>query len=70
MSQALMPTYARADIAVERGDGPYLFGTDGRRYLDFAAGIAVNVLGHGHPHLVEALTLFFETADPSEVRRR
>ena len=55
MSQALMPTYARADIAVERGDGPYLFGTDGRRYLDFVAGIAVNVLGHGHPHLLEAL---------------
>ena len=55
MSDALMPTYARAEIAVERGDGPYLYGTDGRRYLDFAAGIAVNSLGHGHPHLVEAL---------------
>ncbi len=55
MSDALMATYARAEIAVERGDGPYLYGTDGRRYLDFAAGIAANSLGHGHPHLVEAL---------------
>ncbi len=55
MSEALMPTYARADIAVERGEGPYLFGADGRRYLDFAGGIAVNSLGHGHPRLVAAL---------------
>lgn len=51
-----MPTYARADIAFERGEGAYLFDTNGRRYLDFAAGVAVNSLGHGHPHLVEALT--------------
>lgn len=50
-----MPTYARVDLTVERGEGPYIFGTDGRRYLDFAAGIAVNALGHGHPHLVAAL---------------
>ena len=55
MSEALMPTYARADLAFERGEGPYLFATDGRRYLDFAAGIAVNALGHSHPHLVAAL---------------
>ncbi len=55
MSDALMPTYARADLAFERGEGPYLFTADGRRYLDFAAGIAVNALGHSHPHLVEAL---------------
>lgn len=51
----VMPTYARADLAFERGEGAYLFATDGRRYLDFAAGIAVNVLGHSHPHLVKAL---------------
>jgi len=50
-----MPTYARADLAFERGEGAYLFATDGRRYLDFAAGIAVNVLGHSHPHLVKVL---------------
>ncbi len=51
-----MPTYARSPHAFERGEGVYLFDTDGRRYLDFAAGIAVNALGHSHPHLVEALT--------------
>jgi acetylornithine/N-succinyldiaminopimelate aminotransferase len=52
---AVMPTYARIDIAFERGDGVYLFDADGRRYLDFATGIAVNALGHCHPHLVEAV---------------
>jgi acetylornithine/N-succinyldiaminopimelate aminotransferase len=51
-----MPTYARADLAFERGEGPYLFATDGRRYLDFASGISVTALGHAHPHLVQALT--------------
>lgn len=57
MSQALLPTYARADLAFERGEGPYLFTVDGRRFLDFASGIAVNSLGHSHPRLVEALTV-------------
>jgi acetylornithine/N-succinyldiaminopimelate aminotransferase len=38
-----------------RGEGVYLFGEQGERYLDFAAGIAVNVLGHGHPHLTKAI---------------
>jgi acetylornithine/N-succinyldiaminopimelate aminotransferase len=52
---AVMPTYQRADIAFERGEGAYLFSADGRRYLDFASGIAVTGLGHSHPHLVEAL---------------
>jgi acetylornithine/N-succinyldiaminopimelate aminotransferase len=52
---AVMPTYARIDIAFERGEGPYLFTAEGKRYLDFASGIAVNVLGHGHPHLVARL---------------
>jgi len=52
---AVMPTYARADLAFERGEGPYLFSTDGRRFLDFCGGIAVDVLGHAHPHLVECL---------------
>ncbi len=55
MTDALMPTYARAELAFERGEGCYLFTADGRRYLDFAAGIAVNALGHAHPNLVEAL---------------
>ena len=57
VNKALMPTYARSPYAFERGEGVYLYDTDGRRYLDFAAGIAVNALGHSHPHLVEALTL-------------
>lgn len=52
----LMPTYARFDVAFERGEGAYLFDTDGKRYLDFAAGIAVNALGHCHPALVDAVT--------------
>jgi acetylornithine/N-succinyldiaminopimelate aminotransferase len=52
----LMPTYARADLAFERGEGAWLIGTDGRRYLDFAGGVAVNALGHAHPKLVAAIT--------------
>jgi acetylornithine/N-succinyldiaminopimelate aminotransferase len=52
----LMPTYARADLAFERGEGAWLQGTDGRRYLDFAGGVAVNSLGHAHPTLVAAIT--------------
>ena len=52
---AVMPTYGRYDIAFDRGEGPYLVATDGRRFLDFAAGIAVNALGHSHPKLVKAL---------------
>ena len=54
-ASALLPVYARADLAFERGEGAYLFGNDGRRYLDFASGIAVTALGHAHPHLVRAL---------------
>jgi len=52
----LMPTYTRADLAFERGEGAWLVAENGDRYLDFAAGVAVNVLGHAHPHLVAALT--------------
>jgi acetylornithine/N-succinyldiaminopimelate aminotransferase len=52
---ALLPTYARTDLAFERGDGCALFTTTGERYLDFGAGIAVNALGHSHPHLVAAI---------------
>ncbi|WP_199229467.1 aspartate aminotransferase family protein [Azospirillum sp. TSO22-1] len=51
-----MPTYSRPDIEFERGEGAYLFDTAGRRFLDFASGVAVNALGHAHPHLVKALT--------------
>ena len=50
-----MPTYNRADLAFERGEGAWLWTNDGRRYLDFGAGIATSSLGHGHPHLVQAI---------------
>lgn len=56
MITPVLPTYARAPIALERGEGAHVFATDGRRYLDFGAGIAVNALGHAHPALVKALT--------------
>jgi acetylornithine/N-succinyldiaminopimelate aminotransferase len=53
---SVLPTYNRADVAFVRGEGPYLFAEDGRRYLDFGSGIAVNAFGHAHPRLVAALT--------------
>jgi len=53
---AVLGTYARIDVAFERGEGAYLFTAAGERYLDFAAGVAVNILGHAHPHLVAAVT--------------
>lgn len=52
---AVMPTYGRADLWFERGEGSYLYDYDGHAYLDCASGIAVNNLGHNHPHLVAAL---------------
>jgi len=51
-----MPVYSRADVQFERGQGAYLFDSEGRRYLDFASGIAVTSLGHCHPALVAALS--------------
>jgi acetylornithine/N-succinyldiaminopimelate aminotransferase len=55
-TSSILPVYARAELAFERGDGAWLVTTDGRRFLDFGGGIAVNALGHSHPHLVAALT--------------
>ena len=56
ISQAhLLPVFARADLAFERGEGAWLIATTGERYLDFTSGVAVNALGHAHPHLVAAL---------------
>jgi acetylornithine/N-succinyldiaminopimelate aminotransferase len=52
---AIVPTYARANVAFERGEGCWLISTADERYLDFGAGIAVTSVGHAHPHLVEAL---------------
>ncbi|WP_010217855.1 aspartate aminotransferase family protein [Sphingomonas sp. PAMC 26621] len=52
---ALMPVYPRCGVRPVRGEGVYLYGEDGAQYLDFAAGIAVNALGHGHPKLIKAI---------------
>ena len=51
----LMPVYPRCGVRPVRGEGCFLIGEDGTRYLDFAAGIAVNLLGHSHPHLIDAI---------------
>ena len=51
----LLPVFARVDLAFERGEGAWLIATNGDRYLDFTSGVAVNSLGHAHPHLVKAL---------------
>jgi len=55
MITPLMPTYKRLDLAFERGEGVWLFTADGKRFLDFGAGIATSSLGHNHPHLVAAI---------------
>ncbi len=52
----LLPVFARADVAFDRGEGCWLIATNGDRYLDFGSGVAVNGLGHCHPHLVAAMT--------------
>ncbi|WP_102961134.1 aspartate aminotransferase family protein [Mangrovicella endophytica] len=54
-SSSLYQTYARAELSFERGEGVWLIARDGRRYMDFAGGVAVSSLGHAHPHLVAAL---------------
>ena len=56
MNTKVMPTYARVDIAFEKGEGSYLFDEQDNRYLDFCTGIATASLGHAHPHLVKALS--------------
>ena len=56
MIDPILPTYNRAPLAFEQGQGSWLTATDGRRFLDFGAGIAVCSLGHAHPALVQALT--------------
>ena len=55
MISALMPNYARADLAFERGEGAWLWTVDGRRFLDFGSGIATASLGHGNQHLADAI---------------
>ncbi len=56
MISPVLPTYARAPLAFERGEGSWLIERSGERYLDLAAGIAVCALGHAHPKLVKALS--------------
>ena len=56
MITPVMPTYGRWDVAVDHGEGCWLYATDGRKFLDFTSGIAVTGLGHCHPHLVGAVT--------------
>ncbi len=55
MISSVMPTYARFNLAFERGEGAYLYTPEGQRYLDFASGIGVVSLGHAHPYLIEKL---------------
>ena len=51
-----MPVFTRYPLVLSHGEGPYVWDTDGKKYLDFLAGIAVNVLGHNHPKLVQAIS--------------
>ncbi|HZR78071.1 MAG TPA: aminotransferase class III-fold pyridoxal phosphate-dependent enzyme, partial [Chthoniobacterales bacterium] len=52
----VVPSYSRFDLVLERGEGSYVWDTDGKRYLDLAGGIAVCSLGHAHPEITQALT--------------
>jgi acetylornithine/N-succinyldiaminopimelate aminotransferase len=56
MITAVLPTYNRAKVSFERGEGSRVFTPEGEAYLDFGAGVAVTSCGHAHPHLVKALT--------------
>lgn len=56
MIPSVLPTYSRAPLSFDKGEGAWLIEQDGRRFLDLGAGIAVNALGHAHPALVSALT--------------
>ncbi len=51
----ILQTYARPDVVFERGEGVYLYDTEGRRYLDFVSGIAVNALGYGDPDVTRVV---------------
>src|ERR1700747_1218486 len=54
-SQYLLQNYARHPLVLHRGDGPYMWDIDGKRYLDFIAGIGVNALGQNHPRIVKVI---------------
>ena len=53
---AYLPVFSRYGIVLDHGDGAYVYDSSGKKYIDFLAGIAVNVLGHAHPALVRAVT--------------
>jgi acetylornithine/N-succinyldiaminopimelate aminotransferase len=53
--RVLLPTYNRYPVAFERGKGVFLFDFEGRKYLDFVAGLGVNALGHAHPRIVKTI---------------
>ncbi len=61
--QFVIPSYARFDLVLERGDGSYVWDVDGKRYLDLAGGIAVCSLGHAHPEITKALAEQSQEAD-------
>ena len=50
-----LPVFARYQIVLDHGDGVYVYDSQGKKYIDFLGGIAVNVLGHNHPELVKAI---------------
>lgn len=52
----LLPVYSRPALTIERGEGCYVWDTEGRRYLDFMSGVGVNALGHAHPRILKAVT--------------
>ena len=54
-NQYIMNTYSRMPLVFEKGRGAYLWDFDGKKYLDFVTGIAVNNLGHCHPKVVETI---------------
>ena len=51
-----LPVFARYNIVLDHGDGPYVYDTKGKKYIDFLAGIAVNVVGHNYKPLVDAVS--------------
>ena len=60
-AQSVMNTFGKPKLVLARGEGPYVWDADGKRYLDLLGGIAVNALGHGHPALVSAVTTQLST---------
>ena len=52
---AILDTYNRKKISFKRGKGSFLYATNGKKYLDFVQGIAVNCLGHSHNHLIKSI---------------